>query len=328
VRGLPDHQTLVEGVLAGNRAHLARAITLVESRRPAHRARAAALMDAILPHTGGSIRVGITGVPGVGKSSFIEAMGLKLIEQGKRLAVLAIDPSSTRTGGSILGDKTRMVALSRDTRAFIRPSPTAGTLGGVAANTREAMLLCEAAGFDVVFVETVGVGQSEHLVVQMTDHFLLLMLAGAGDELQGIKRGVMELADVLVVHKADGENVDNSRRATGTYRNALRLLRGRESWIPRVLPASSLTGEGLDSVWENLMAHRDALGRSGLEQRRATQRVAWFREQLADALQEQLETRIGSLEAEESAIRDRRSGAASTARRVVESLFSQQKLNK
>ena len=269
---------MVEGVRAGHRATLARAITLVESRKPAHRALAAELLQALLPHTGHAIRVGITGVPGVGKSTTIDALGSHLVAQGHRVAVLAVDPSSTRTGGSILGDKTRMARLSLEERAFIRPSPAGGTLGGVAARTRETMLLCEAAGHDVVLVETVGVGQSETAVADMTDTFLVLMLPGAGDELQGIKKGIVELADIVAVNKADGTNLSRAKATAGEYRAALHVLGGREPfWSTPVLTYSGLTGEGIAALWAEVLRHRDLASEAGvLTARRSAQQVKWM----------------------------------------------------
>ena len=250
-------ETYVNGVRAGDRVVLGQAITLIESTRPEHQAIAQQIIEQCLPHTGRSIRVGITGVPGVGKSTFIEALGTHLTARGHRLAVLTIDPSSARTKGSILGDKTRMPLLAADPNAFIRPSPTAGSLGGVARTTRETIYLCEAAGFDIVFVETVGVGQSEVAVHAMVDFFLLLMLAGAGDELQGIKRGIVEMADALVVTKADGANVEKANEARREYRNALTLFPPKESaWWPKVLTCSAFSGEGIDGVWKTVEAHR------------------------------------------------------------------------
>ncbi len=254
-RPLPSLDTLVEGVRAGRRAVLARAITLVESRKPEHQGLAEELVQALLPSTGKATRVGITGVPGVGKSTTIDALGTHLLERGHRVAVLAVDPSSSRTGGSILGDKTRMARLSMDERAFVRPSPAAGTLGGVAARTRETLLLCEAAGYDVILVETVGVGQSETAVADMTDTFLVLMLPGAGDELQGIKKGIIEIADILAVNKADGPNAPRAKKAAADYRAALHLLGGREPhWSTPVLTYSGLTGEGIEELWQQVRA--------------------------------------------------------------------------
>ena len=279
---------LAAGVLAGERRALARAITLVESTRADHRADAATLLDAVLPSTGKAVRLGITGTPGAGKSTFIEELGTRLTSRGHRVAVLAIDPSSRRSGGSILGDKTRMEALSRNPDAFIRPSPSAGTLGGVARRTREAALLCEAAGFDVVIIETVGVGQSEVAVADMVDCFLLLAAPGGGDDLQGIKRGIMELADVIVVNKADGDLLPAANRAVSDHRHAVHLLRPKHpGWEVPVVPASALEGTGVDEVWaavERLDAHLRSAG--ALDRLRADQAVAWMwdevREQLVD----------------------------------------------
>jgi LAO/AO transport system kinase len=268
---------LVPGITGGSRRALAKAITLVESTRADHQDRAQRLLEAILPRTGSAVRVGITGVPGVGKSTFIEAFGMHLVENGHRIAILAVDPSSQRSGGSILGDKTRMPRLSAREEAFIRPSPSSGSLGGVARHTREAMLLCEAAGYDVVIVETVGVGQSEYTVASMVDFFLLLMLPGAGDELQGIKRGIMELADAVAINKADGPNVERAGRARAEYAAALRLIRGMEAWQPPVLTVSALEARGMNEVWDLVLRHRGELeGRGELANKRARQRDAWF----------------------------------------------------
>src|SRR4051812_24766493 len=263
---------------AGHRAALARAITLIESRRGDHQALARELVQALLPDTGKAIRVGITGSPGVGKSTMIDALGMFLIGRGHKVAVLAVDPSSARSGGSILGDKTRMARLAVSDRAFIRPSPAAGTLGGVAAKTREAMLLCEAAGFDVVLVETVGIGQSETAVCEMTDFFLALMLPGAGDELQGIKKGLVELADMIVVNKADGDNVKRANLAAAEYRGALHILSPRsEQWQPPVLTCSALTGAGVAELWQKVLDHRAAMKACGeFAERRRQQQVKWM----------------------------------------------------
>ena len=267
----------VEGVLKGDRNVLGQAITLVESNAHAHMETAQAVLRRLLPHTGQSIRIGITGVPGVGKSTFIEALGLQLCERGHRVAVLAVDPSSKVTGGSILGDKTRMELLSRDLRAFIRPSPSAGTLGGVTRKSRETMLVCEAAGFDVILVETVGVGQSETTVRSMVDFFLLLMLAGAGDELQGIKKGIMELADALLINKADGDNKPKTRAAKLEYNRALHYLApATEGWQTRAHTCSSLTGEGIPELWSVIEKFREKTQQTGvLERRRRTQTLDW-----------------------------------------------------
>ncbi|WP_371345229.1 methylmalonyl Co-A mutase-associated GTPase MeaB [Ancylobacter sp. IITR112] len=287
---LPALDALIEGVRSGHRATLARAITLVESRKPAHRALAGELLQALLPQTGRALRLGITGVPGVGKSTTIDALGSHLIAQGHRVAVLAVDPSSTRTGGSILGDKTRMARLSLEEHAFIRPSPAAGTLGGVAARTRETMLLCEAAGYDVVLVETVGVGQSETAVADMTDTFLVLMLPGAGDELQGIKKGIIELADIVAVNKADGANLARAQAAAGEYRAALHVLGGREPfWSVPVLTYSGLTGEGIAALWDAVLRHREHSQAAGaLAARRSAQQVKWMWTLFDDRLREKM----------------------------------------
>jgi LAO/AO transport system kinase len=270
----------VAGIRGRDRAVLAQAITLVESNHPDHRRQAQELLGRLLPWTGGAHRVGISGVPGVGKSSFIEALGCRLIDQGRRVAVLAVDPSSSVSRGSILGDKTRMERLAARDQAFIRPSPTGGSLGGVARKTRETILVCEAAGFDVVLVETVGVGQSEAAVAGMVDCFLVLMLAGAGDELQGIKRGILELADLVAVNKADGANLAEARRARAELEVALRILRPArtdEPWAPRVVTASGLTGAGLDELWAIVSEHRELLARTGaLEEKRRRQRLDWL----------------------------------------------------
>ena len=273
-----DIKALVRALRAGNRAALARAITLIESRRGDHQAGARGLVQALLPETGKAIRVGITGSPGVGKSTTIDALGIFLIERGHRVAVLAVDPSSARTGGSILGDKTRMAQLAASDGAYIRPSPASGTLGGVAAKTREAMLLCEAAGFDVVLVETVGIGQSETAVCDMTDFFLALMLPGAGDELQGIKKGVVELADMIAINKADGDNVKRATQAAGEYRSALHILTPRsEHWQPPVVTYSALTGSGIDALWQKILDHRKIMTASGeFATRRREQQVKWM----------------------------------------------------
>jgi LAO/AO transport system kinase len=266
------------GLAAGDRGVLARAITLIESLREDDRLRAEELVSRVLPHTGRAVRVGLSGVPGVGKSTFIEALGMHLVESGKSVAVLAIDPSSAATGGSILGDKTRMPRLAAEPRAFIRPSPAGGELGGVARRTREAMLLCEAFGFDVVLVETVGVGQSEAVVAEMVDCFALLALPGAGDELQGLKRGVMELVDVVAVNKADGDNLIRAKRAVRDIKAALQYQRRRRhAWEPRVLPVSALTGSGVADLWATVEEHRAAIAASGeLESIRRSQTKRWL----------------------------------------------------
>jgi LAO/AO transport system kinase len=273
-----DIKALAKDLRAGSRAALARAITLIESRRGDHQAAARDLVQALLPDTGKAIRVGITGSPGVGKSTTIDVLGMFLIERGHNVAVLAVDPSSARTGGSILGDKTRMARLAASEGAYIRPSPAAGTLGGVAAKTREAMLLCEAAGFDVVLVETVGIGQSETAVCDMTDFFLALMLPGAGDELQGIKKGLVELADMIAVNKADGDNIKRANLAASEYRGALHILTPRsEHWHPPVETYSALTAMGIDTLWQKVLDHRTAMNASGeFAARRRQQQIKWM----------------------------------------------------
>lgn len=270
----------IDGIVHGDRVMLAKAITVIESTRAEDRALAGAVVSGIMPRTGGAIRIGITGVPGVGKSSFIEVLGTHIIATGKRIAVLTIDPSSQRTGGSILGDKTRMEELSRNPGAFIRPSASGSTLGGVAGKTREAMLLCEAAGYDVIIIETVGVGQSEVAVKNMVDFFLLLMLAGAGDELQGIKKGIMEMADTVVITKADGDNVTHARQAMAEYRQALHLFPAAPSgWTPQVLSASAHTQTGIDQVWQTVLTFNRHITDNGfIAANRSQQNISWMHE--------------------------------------------------
>jgi LAO/AO transport system kinase len=281
-----ESNTLATSLRAGDRAALARAITLIESRRADHQQQARALVQELLPLTGKGVRVGVTGMPGVGKSTTIDALGTRLIAKGHKVAVLAVDPSSSRSGGSILGDKTRMAQLASDPNAFIRPSPAAGTLGGVAAKTREAMLLCEAAGYDVVLVETVGIGQSETAVADMTDFFLVLMLPGAGDELQGLKKGVIELADMLAVNKADGDNIARAKAAAAEYRAAFHILAPRSAnWTPPVVTYSALTGDGLSGLWDEALRHREAMRASGeFDARRRGQQVKWMWTMLEERL--------------------------------------------
>jgi len=282
----PSADVLARDLRAGDRRALAKAITLVESTRADHQRDAQRLLEQLLPFTGGAVRIGISGVPGVGKSTFIEAFGLHLIGQGKRVAVLAVDPSSARSGGSILGDKTRMPRLSAAAEAFIRPSPSGGSLGGVARRTREALLVCEAAGYDAVLVETVGVGQSEYAVASMVDFFLVLMLAGAGDELQGIKKGILELADALAINKADGDNLQHAGEAAAQYRSALNLFRHASPlWDPPVLTVSALEARGIDAVWAIIQDHRVRLTGSGeLERKRRAQQQSWFWTMIDDGL--------------------------------------------
>lgn len=273
-------EALLQGVLEGNRTALARAITLVESRRPQDSLAARQVLEGCLLHAGRSIRIGITGVPGVGKSTFIERLGLQLIQQGHRVAVLAVDPSSSLSKGSILGDKTRMQQLSRAEEAFIRPSPAGETLGGVARKTRETISLCEAAGYDVVLVETVGVGQSETAVHGMVDFFLLLKITGAGDELQGIKRGIMEMADAIVINKAEGANLPAARQARGIFENALQLYPPKPGgWVPKVLLCSATEGTGFEAIWNLISEFREMATGSGLlASERAEQNLQWFRQ--------------------------------------------------
>ncbi len=298
-RAVPSLDEIAAGVRTRDRAMLARAITLVESRRPDHRAQAQALLTELMPDIGNAHRIGITGVPGVGKSTFIETFGSNLTGAGHRVAVLAVDPSSVRTGGSILADKTRMTRLSNDPSAFIRPSPSAGTLGGVTRTTRETMMLCEAAGFDVILVETVGVGQSETIVADMVDFFLVLMLPGAGDALQGIKKGVLERADLIAVNKSDGDNAGRARDAANEYRHALQLVTPETpSWSPPVVVCSGRANIGLDELWRQVLAHRAALDASGeLAEKRRRQRLRWMWSMLEDRL-------LGALTAA-PAVRDR-----------------------
>jgi LAO/AO transport system kinase len=282
----PDISALARRLRSGDRATLARAITLIESRRADHQKKARQLVQQLLPHTGRAIRLGITGAPGVGKSLTIDALGSHLTGKGHRIAVLAVDPSSTRTGGAILADKTRMARLAVDPNAFIRPSPSSGTLGGVAAKTRESMLLCEAAGYDVVVVETIGIGQSETAVADMTDFFLALMLPGAGDELQGLKKGLVELADMIAINKADGDNVERAKAAAAEYRAALHILTPRSpNWSPPVVTYSALTGAGIAELWAQVLAHRERMMQSGEHAaRRREQQVKWMWQMLEERL--------------------------------------------
>ncbi len=283
-----DSAYYVEGVLRADRRVLARAITLIESSNHAHHELAGKVLEGLLPYTGKSVRLGITGVPGVGKSTFIESLGMFLVDNDKKVAVLAVDPSSSRSGGSIMADKTRMEKLSTRRDAFIRPSPSGATLGGVSRKTRETMLICEAAGFDVVIVETVGVGQNEITVSSMVDFFLVLMLAGAGDELQGIKRGVLELADALAINKADGDNLDRAMRAKRTYETAMHMLSpASPNWSPPVLVCSSLEDTGISEIWKAVMIHRDRLTESGeIAAMRKEQAVHWMKALVEDGIRD------------------------------------------
>ncbi|MCU0561405.1 MAG: methylmalonyl Co-A mutase-associated GTPase MeaB [Desulfobacterales bacterium] len=270
-------QTYIDGVLACDRRMLSKTITLIESSLSAHREAAALILEALLPRTGQAVRLGITGVPGVGKSTFIESLGTMLVQEGRRVAVLAVDPSSAVSGGSVMADKTRMEKLATLKAAFIRPSPSGGTLGGVARKTRETMLVCEAAGFDVIIVETVGVGQSETTVASMVDFFLVLLLAGAGDELQGLKKGILELADALAINKADGGNIDAAQKAAKTYELALHLLQPASvHWNPPVLTCSAREMTGIEAIWREVLRHREVLSGFGeLEHKRRRQAVDW-----------------------------------------------------
>jgi LAO/AO transport system kinase len=317
-------QRLVDAVRSGDRTELSRAITLVESTRLDRRDQAQQLLMELLPDAGNSLHVGITGVPGVGKSTAIEALGMMLIEQGHRVAVLAVDPSSTRTGGSILGDKTRMAKLANHPGAYIRPSPTSGTLGGVAKATRETIVLLEAAGFDVILVETVGVGQSEVTVAAMVDCFVFLTLARTGDQLQGIKKGVLELADIVVVNKADGEHAVEAKSAARELKAAIRLIYPRETlWRPPVLTMSALEGTGLQELWDTVLKHRDVLTEAGeFESKRRRQQVEWMWSMVRDTVIDRLVSDRGvkGIRAEvERLVRDGELTAALGAQRILDS---------
>jgi LAO/AO transport system kinase len=289
---VPDIAGLARGIRAGERGVIARAITLVESRRPDHQKAARGLVQELLPSTGKAVRVGITGAPGVGKSTTIDALGTFLTARGHKVAVLAVDPSSARSGGSILADKTRMARLGSDPRAFVRPSPSSGTLGGVAAKTRESMLICEAADYDVVLVETIGTGQSETMVADMTDFFLVLMLPGAGDELQGLKKGVVEIADMIAINKADGDNIRRAKAAAAEYRAALHILNPRSPhWSPPVVTYSALSGDGVADLWAAVLDHRERMTKTGeFALRRREQQVKWMWSMLDDRVFTRLRT--------------------------------------
>lgn len=318
--------SLLDGVRGGDRAALGRAITLVESNTPDDRRLAQELLTALLPDTGGAHRIGISGVPGVGKSTFIESFGLRLVENGHRVAVLAVDPSSSLSKGSILGDKTRMEHLARSQGAFIRPSPTGGSLGGVARKTREAILVCEAAGYDIVLVETVGVGQSETAVAEMVDFFLVLKLAGAGDELQGIKRGILELADLIAINKADGDNVQAAELARAEFQHALAILRpeGDFGWTPKVVTSSGVSGDGLDEIWAIIREHHELASANGeLEKQRKQQLLGWMwslvDEGLRSAVREHPKV-AGRLSSLEQDILDGKTTPTAAAETILENL--------
>jgi LAO/AO transport system kinase len=314
---------LAEAVRGGDRSELSRAITLLESTRPDRREQAQQLLLRLLPESGDALRVGITGVPGVGKSTAIEALGMMLIEQGHRVAVLAVDPSSTRTGGSILGDKTRMARLAVHPDAYVRPSPTSGTLGGVAKATRETIVLLEAAGFDVILVETVGVGQSEVAVANMVDTFVFLTLARTGDQLQGIKKGVLELADVAVVNKADGQHAVEAKGAARELTAAIRLIYPRDTlWRPPVLTMSALEGTGLQELWDTVLRHRDVMSEAGeLDTKRRQQQVDWTWSMVRDAVLDRVVANpaVKEIRAEvERQVREGELTAALAAQRILD----------
>lgn len=314
-----DTAQLVSGVLDGNRRALARLITRIESTRKDHRAEATEAISRLLPKTGKSIRIGISGVPGVGKSSFIEAFGLHVVEQGHKVAVLAVDPSSPKHGGSILGDKTRMENLARNPGAYVRPSPSSGSLGGVARRTRETIMAVEAAGFDVVLVETVGVGQSEYAVADLVDMFVLLVAPGGGDDLQGIKKGIVEMADLLVVTKNDGDLQKAASRAYQDYTAALRMLRGGdEVWRPEVLRCSAHTGDGISDVWARMEAYRDAVRKAGvIERKRAEQATSWMWDEVTSTLLSEVRKKGGLGEKMESAVRFGKRTPTDAAREIL-----------
>ena len=318
---------LFDGIRKGSSKELGQALTLLESNHEKDRTIASELVERCLPHSGNSIRIGISGVPGVGKSTFIESFGTHLIAEGKKVAVLAIDPTSEKSGGSILGDKTRMNNLSQNSNAFIRPSPTSGQLGGVAQKTRESILLCEAAGYDAILVETVGVGQSEIAASSMVDFFLLLMLAGAGDELQGIKRGIMEIADALVVTKADGENKASAKVAAANYKNALHLFPANQNgWTPRVLTCSALENKGLDLIWNMIESFQNDMTIKGhFNSNRQDQAVHWMHESIKHALfsdfysSENVENKLSELE---NKVRSEKLSPTAAAREILDDLYN------
>lgn len=321
-----DSNSLARDLISGSRQALGQAITWVESSNPQDRQKALDLLALTKSHQGNSIRIGITGVPGVGKSTFIEAFGLYLLEMGKRVAVLAVDPSSTKNKGSILGDKTRMNQLSIAENVFIRPSPSGGTLGGLARSTNESILLCEAAGYDVILVETVGVGQSETMVKQSVDFFLLLMLSGAGDELQGIKRGIMELADLLVVTKADGENTKAAKRAAAEYKNAMHLFPANENqWIPSTATCSALDKTGLEDIWQQILSFVNATTINGwFEKNRRDQQFFWLERIVQNEILERFRSDKhfnALIENAEQSIRSQQENAFVLAQKIVNEIF-------
>ncbi len=323
-----SEEAYIEGILEGNKVILSRAITLVESTLREDNELGAAVLEQLLPYTGKSLRLGITGVPGVGKSTFIEALGRCITSEGSKLAVLAIDPSSQRSGGSILGDKTRMESLAHDPLAYIRPTATGDALGGVAHKTREAMLLCEAAGYEVIFVETVGVGQSEVAVKGMVDFFLLLMLAGAGDELQGIKKGIMEMADAIAITKVDGDNRLQAKKARATYENALHLFPlGASGWNPKVLTCSSQEQEGIHEIWQLILAHKEHMLQRGLwKKNRQQQNVEWMHKSITQLLRVHFyenETLRDQLREKEKVVEQGQALPLKTARELVKGYFDQ-----
>lgn len=315
---MTDAQTLQNAVLNGDRRALARLITLIESTRADHRREAEDTIGRLLPDTGKSVRIGISGVPGVGKSSFIEAFGLHLIEQGHRVAVLAVDPSSPKTGGSILGDKTRMEQLARNPGAFIRPSPSGGTMGGIARRTRETILAVEAAGFDIVLVETVGVGQSEYAVAGLVDMFVLLVAPGGGDDLQGIKKGIVEMADLLVVTKNDGDLIPAAARAFQDYTAAIRMVGGSAVWTPRVLRCSAHTGDGIPDVRDVIETFADTMKKAGVfEARRADQAASWMWDEVTSELLARVRAQGDSVTALENDVRDGHKTPLEAARTIL-----------
>jgi len=324
MRSTDTPDSLAAGVLSRDRALLGRALTLIESNRRDHRLEAQKLLALILPNAGGAHRIGITGVPGVGKSTFIEAFGLRLINGGHRVAVLAVDPSSALSKGSILGDKTRMEGLSRSDDAFIRPSPSSGSLGGVARKTRESILVCEAAGYDMVLVETVGVGQSETNVADMVDFFLVLKLAGAGDELQGIKRGILELADLIAINKADGDNLPAAERARAEFESALHILRPatEDQWAPKVVISSAVTGVGLDEIHAIIVEHHRLMkGNGHLEKTRRGQALHWMWSLVDEGLRAAVRNHpevVGAIENLERDVVEGRTTATAAAKEILE----------